>query len=52
MDELVIPNYTDDDLKDVFTPEDCVEILKHMGYEIEESKDRLDKNAKRFCYWG
>lgn len=40
MKRFLIPDYTDDDLKRFFSPEDCVEILKHMGYRIK------DKGAK------
>lgn len=36
MKHLSIPDYTDDDLKQFFSPEDCVEILEHMGYRIKD----------------
>lgn len=35
MKRFLIPDYSDDDLKRFFSPEDCVEILKHMGYRIK-----------------
>lgn len=38
MDKLIIPEYTDEDLKEIFTPNDCVEILKHLGYRIKNVK--------------
>ena len=36
MKRFLIPDYTDDDLKRFFSPEDCVEILKHIGYRIKD----------------
>lgn len=44
MKKLLIPDYTDEDLKSLFSPEDCIEILEHMGYEIKDKEDKNNDN--------
>lgn len=45
MKHFSIPDYTDDDLKRFFSPEDCVEILEHMGYRIKDkgANSKMDR---------
>lgn len=45
MKHFPIPDYTDDDLKRFFSPEDCVEILEHMGYRIKDkgANSKMDR---------
>lgn len=46
MKSFVIPDYTDDDLKQAFSPEEWIKIMEHLGYELNENeknelKDKL-----------
>lgn len=46
MKPFVIPDYTDDDLKRAFSPEEWIEIMEYLGYELNENeknelKDKL-----------
>lgn len=41
MNKLKIPEYTKKDLKEIFSSNDCVEILKHLGYRIKNVKKKL-----------
>lgn len=52
MKSFVIPDYSDDDLKQAFSPEEWIEIMEHLGYKLNkdkknELKDKLKYDQRR-----
>ena len=48
MKPFVIPDYTDDDLKRAFSPEEWIEIMEHLGYKLnKDEKDKLKHDQRR-----
>ena len=47
MKPFVIPDYTDDDLKRAFSPEEWAEIMEHLGYELNENEKNEPKDKSK-----
>lgn len=44
MKPFQIPDYTDDDLKQAFSPEEWIEIMEYLEYELNENEKNELKN--------
>ena len=42
-----IPDYTNDDLKQAFSPEEWAEIMEHLGYKLNEN-EKMTKEGRLF----